>query len=456
MILYFQFFYIINYIISYIISYKMDYKQKYLKYKHKYILLKNKINNIGGVVPDLETKLIDCYIVSSHNTYLEGNQLTGGTSIDCYLNFIKKYGGGCVEMDILNIKKYEGIDDVRIGHTKTFTGVLYLRKILQGIVKILNDPRITKHGPIILSFDNKDITSYSDHQKIWDILIKELGDHLDNNFDKLEDRKIDEHIKGKVLIKWPENDEEICKCTGDACLKCTGKPLIKPDSSKNIVIREHWTHMNKSNIESISTPYKINNFENLKKNIIETNKKFIRTFPPGRNFLSGNYPFMNSVINGAQLVALNIQTQDVHTMFQMEFFKKGCLRKKPQWILDIKDTTTLTKIPTKNCVITFSENFKNIKIYKDDSNKKIDASGNKFSIDVIDGFEIIYVKCIINKQKYKGAITLTDNINKLYNIDDYKNNTCGWFINIEKSLEIKSEITNTDTDTKIEIKIKTK
>ena len=70
------------------------YKNKYLKYKHKYLNLQNHTKHIkhikGGIIPIPDkTKLIDCYIASSHNTYLNGHQITGKTDVDCYYNFIK-------------------------------------------------------------------------------------------------------------------------------------------------------------------------------------------------------------------------------------------------------------------------------------------------------------------------------------------------------------------------------
>ena len=415
----------------------MDYREKYLKYKSKYLNLQKYYQNLmsGGNIPNDNDRLIDCYIVSSHNTYLEGDQLAGKTNINCYFNFIKKYGGGCVEMDILNIEKHNGKDDVRIGHTGTASGVLYLRDILIGTKGILHTQDMK--GPVILSFDNKDITKYSDHQQIWNIFNEILGDDLYKNFD--DSNLFIKDIKGKVLIKWPEDHD--CKCTENECRVCSGKHLFKPIIFKT---DKHWTHMNKSNTESTSSEFNLEkSLKDIKlfnSHIKETKSKFIRTYPTALKVLSGNYPFMQNIIHGAQLVALNIQTQDVHTMFQMEFFRNGCLRKKPQWLI----TDNITKIPQKIYNINIDSKFKKIEIYKDDSDKTIDASGNKFNINVIEGFELIYIKCELEGKKYKGAITLTSEDNKLYNIQDYKSNTCYWFATTELNklnpITLKSEI----------------
>jgi hypothetical protein len=403
----------------------MDYRERYLKYKNKYLNLQKYYVNLlkGGNVPNDDDKLIDCFIASSHNTYLQGNQLSGATNINCYFNFIKKYGGGCVEMDVLNVEKRNGNDDVRIGHTGTASGVLYLRDILIGIKGIIHTDKML--GPVILSFDNKDITKYEDHQKIWNMFTEVLGDDLYKNFG--DNNLYIKDVKGKVLIKWPEDHE--CKCIGDDCSVCSGKHLFKP-VNVNITTGEHWTHMNKSNTESTSSEYSLEkslkDLELFNTHIKETKSKFIRTYPKAFNILSGNYPFMQNVIHGAQLVALNIQSQDVHTMFQMEFFRNGCLRKKPQWMFD-----NITNVPLKTYNITINEKFKDIQIYKDDSDKLVDAKSNKFNIDVVEGFELIYIKCSFNGKKYKGAITLTSPENKLYNIENYTSNTCNWFTNDE-------------------------
>lgn len=292
------------------------------------------------------------------------------------------------------------------------------------------------HGPVILSFDNKDIKSYENHQIIWSIFKDTLGDIL---YDKFDDANLFiKDIKGKVLIKWTEDHK--CKCTESKCEICTGKHLFKPKDVKT----SHWTHLTHHSGPNKTFSYSHKSHdkkESTKKSTEEsteeskdkppydkkiTNKYFIRIYPPGGNVLSGNYSFIKYIEDGAQLVALNIQTQDRHTMFQMEFFRNGCLRKKPQWLIN-----QTSEIPTKKYDVTIP-GASNINIYKDDIDDKIDikSEGNKFIIDVKDGLEIIFIKLDYDKKNYKGVISLNEKINKLY-VLKYKTNTCDWFTKTE-------------------------
>jgi phosphatidylinositol phospholipase C delta len=101
-------------------------------------------------------RLIDYHIISSHNTYLEGNQLTGKTNIDCYINFLKLFGGGCIEIDIIKIDTNQlGEAEIIVGHYKTLSGELLLSSIFEAIREYLNDVENKKLGPVIISFDNK-------------------------------------------------------------------------------------------------------------------------------------------------------------------------------------------------------------------------------------------------------------------------------------------------------------
>jgi hypothetical protein len=425
-------------------------------------------------IPTDETNLIDCYIASSHNTYFEGKQLTGNVDVKCYVNFLKYFNGGCIEFDPLKVvlrkKNDELIHDVKIGHKSTPTNTLYLTDILFEIKQLLDDEEnnYIKH-PIIFSFDNKDIKKYKEHQIIWSILKLFLDKYLYKDFNDTELQL--KNINKKILIKWKQ-------CTKKECLtdnkKCKCLQLIKPESSIYNTT-DYWTHMNQENTISLvdnhafthdlniirnfldenSKKIKISKknvlyrdlYSNLPKNYIIYNilQKFIRKYPSGTNISSGNYPFITEILYGVNMVALNMQKQDIHTMMMIEFFRETGIRLKPSWMTD----EDLKIVPTKEYNIFLSDKFKDINIF--DENEKIYTNlktSSRFSIInmiVTSEIEIIYIKLKYEEKIWHGAITLNRTDNILYLFRD-KGLNCDWLSETIDKLEIKIKILKTFND----------
>jgi hypothetical protein len=261
-----------------------------------------------------------------------------------------------------------------------------------------------------------------------DILDEYLKGHLYKKYD--DTNLYIKDIKGKVLIKWPErHTDRICECKQFCLIKSVVskdikecKKLIKPEGFTG----EHWTNMHQQNTKS---------YEHSNKKYKKDNTKFIRIYPPGGHTDSKNYPFFHYILKGVHLIALNIQTLDIHTLFQLEFFRKGCLRKIPE----------LVNLKKEKFTITFSDDFSDIKIkinYDDnddnDNNDNKILKGNKNEIELYKDFALIYIKCTVQNKKYRGVITLTEQTNKLYNIKLYnscaklsENNlcNCNWYNN---------------------------
>jgi hypothetical protein len=481
-----------------------NYYEKYLKYKNKYLQLKNLAGRgLPAGQDQYDYPLSHYFIASSHNTYLSGHQLWGNSDLGCYTHFIRMFKGGCVEIDPVGIVKREdktgkGIEvkdpsgnsiyyDVEVSHTHTATGKIYLFDILTEINNEINEINKIGQGmlgPVILSFDNKDIKggddiAYDGHDIVWDIIFNTVGEKLYPIEDDDIGQVLLSKVKGKVLLKWPQCDKDTDKISKKGCEK--DNRLRKPvrdnsirRSSKDIDTisigstgsnnsiesfynhGEKWTHFNKSNIESHSANH--NYFypnknsideenEKFVKTIAETHTKFIRTYPSGLAIDSSNYPIMARLLNGIQMIALNMQTLDPHTLLLREIFKNGCMRLKPLWMrsltplqlklfktdkLGIPASMVITEIikefNKKLKTFTFSINHPDIKfqenslfIYHNDNDiKKKEKSvlGNIYKTltrkrpveislvknitveNVHTDFPIFYIECIINDGNY--------------------------------------------------------
>ena len=364
--------------------------RKYLKYKKKYLLLKTKIS--GGVDNTLSTEILsDYFIASSHNTYLEGDQLISKSNTICYKNFLEFFGGGCIELDL--IKYNEDIDDVEIKHQYTLTSIIYLR----GVLEIIKD-FISKHPEsfIILSIDNK--IKGKVLKKIYKIFEKVLDNYLYET--KSTNYKIND-IKGKVLLKWNKNIH---------------------DNSK--------THFDKNNIISDSN-YKKTDFTEIIENNKIVNDKYRRTYPLWYNTFSNNYPFIPQLINGTQMVALNIQKPDLHMMLMRTFFKDNFYIKKPEWMRQIN--TDCCYIPIKTFNLIFNDKFKSIKLYKQNETEFIESETNTFNINLIKDFEFCYIISTINNKLYHGVIIIKENKkSRLYKkTEKFNQMSCDWFMNLD-------------------------
>jgi hypothetical protein len=416
------------------------------------------------------------------------SQLAGTADISCYINFLKHFKGGCIEIDPLHhklVKKdcINPVPDITVGHHKTFTGTILLSDILIGIRELLEMPDVIT-DPIIISFDNKDLIKYEEHQIVWSLLFGILGSHLYLEFNNTQFKLQD--IKRKVLIKWKQCNKKKClnydaKSSKDC--KCT--QLIKPNTKilGNLInprkITDMWTHMNDFNTKSLEANNKFT--RNLRKiqDFIDkystkvstqmssgvvnlSTRKFLRKFPSKYNVSSGNYNFLIHIIYGMHMVALNIQNPDIHTMMMIEFFRDGSLRLMPSWI---RNPPALINIPTIEYHIYFNKNYfssiyvcdeleeeklKKCLKEKDKKVKKIN-NDNIFIVTVTAEIEMIYVKLQFQNSPWHGGITLNRTDNCLYFLKNTGQN-CKWFTNLKKGklnirLELESSKVSADGNT---------
>jgi len=156
----------------------------------------NMIFNSAYLKPyqDFTRPLTDYYVSSSHNTYLLSNQLTGESSVQAYINALKK-GCRCVELDLWDGPNFEPI--IYHGHTMT-TKILFK----DVIVALKQQAFVDNPFPLILSFEMH--CGLKAQKKIADILKSTIADLLFVVPDDHENHKYYgtiESLKNKFIIK---------------------------------------------------------------------------------------------------------------------------------------------------------------------------------------------------------------------------------------------------------------
>ena len=146
-----------------------------------------------NVYQDMTQPLPHYFISSSHNTFLEGHQLRGESSIETYVNTLR-LGCRCVEIDC-----WDGYDNEPVVyHGYTFTSKILFRDIIYAIRDHAFD--VTPY-PLILSLQVR--CSKEAQKKMAQYMKEILGDKLyqDSVDTELKTFPSPEFFKYKVLVK---------------------------------------------------------------------------------------------------------------------------------------------------------------------------------------------------------------------------------------------------------------
>jgi hypothetical protein len=292
------------------------------------------------------------WIYSSHNTYLPYGQIFDQCDTIYYKLQTFLLSGGCLEIDIISVCD----DDVIVYHLATNSNTIKLSDIFKVVVSAVKEKERKNiiSGPIILTIDNKNLTTLEEYKIFISVAKKYFYDNnilfeINNSYDL---RKIPiSSISNNVLIRWggkteiidlkhntnntndTNNNQQENNKTSSPRVLYELSDLLELDDSDNIDNNnlttqisfrdKNWVHIKKSsnkycydkeilsenNLTFSNSATFLKSNININLNIIlNSQKNMMKIFPHFLNMKSGNYDNTEYFRNGIQLVSINIQS----------------------------------------------------------------------------------------------------------------------------------------------------